>query len=196
MKRLRSFLMFFAGIGLMLCVGWLALPLALYKSVDQPVQFSHRLHTGESVGLTCENCHSFREDGSFTGTPSLEQCANCHATQLGSSDEEKKLVDLYVTPQREIPWLVYARQPDNVFFSHIHHVNGAGLACDRCHGPHGTTDHLRPLQVNRISGYSRDIWGASLAGFHTESWEGMKMDDCIRCHDRNGRTDSCIDCHK
>ena len=34
----------------------------------------------------------------------------------------KTFIDRYVTPQREPEWLVYARQPENVYFSHITHT--------------------------------------------------------------------------
>lgn len=196
MKRYRGFLMFLAGAAIMLATGWIAFPLALYKTIEQPLQFSHKTHTGESVGLTCESCHTFDSDGRFNGIPPLEQCAGCHASQLGTTEEEKKLVDDFVTPNREIPWLVYSRQPENVYFTHIQHVKNAAIPCEQCHGPHGSSDRLRPFQVNRISGYSRDIWGKSISGIHTNPWEGMKMDDCVRCHSQHGRTDGCLDCHK
>ncbi len=196
MKKSRGVLVFLAGALLMLAAGWIAFPLTLYRSIDQPLQFSHKIHTGESVGLTCETCHTFDSEGRFNGVPSLEQCAGCHASQLGTTDEEKKLVDEYVSRNREIPWLVYARQPDNVFFPHLQHVRQGAIPCERCHGPHGSSDRLRPLQVNRISGYSRDIWGESISRLGAQPWEGMKMDDCIGCHAQQGRSDGCIECHK
>ncbi len=88
-------------------------------------------------------------------------------------------------PTRPIPWRVYARQPDNVHFPHAVHVKRAGLACARCHGPHGTTDALRPFEQNRVSGYSRDVG------------RGMKMSDCEDCHARHGRAHtSCLACHR
>jgi hypothetical protein len=41
---------------------------------------------------------------------------------------------------------------------------------------------LRPYQYNRISRYSRDIWGHNIAGIKRNSWDRMKMNDCSRCH--------------
>jgi hypothetical protein len=63
-------------------------------------------------------------------------------------------------------------------------VNRARLKCEGCHGDHGRTDKLRPYQVDRISGYSRDIW------------RGKKMTDCVACHHQQGLEHSCLDCHK
>jgi menaquinone reductase, multiheme cytochrome c subunit len=187
---------FFAGMGLMLGVGWFAFPRALYRRIEQPVQFSHRVHTSEKVGLTCDGCHTFTEDGRFAGVPRIEQCAGCHAQAQGNTADEKIVVEKYVTPIREIPWLIYARQPENVYFSHAPHLRLAQLKCESCHGAHGSSDSLRPYEENRISGYSRDIWGRSISRLRNKPWEGMKMDDCDRCHSKQGVTAGCLDCHK
>ena len=146
--------------------------------------------------MSCEDCHGFGPDGRFAGIPPVARCAECHQEPLGTTREEKILVEEYVRTGREIPWLVYARQPDNVSFSHAVHVKRGGLSCERCHGPHGASDRLPPYEGNRISGYSRSIWGHSLARAGLAAWEGKKMTDCDACHHRLGRRDSCLDCHK
>ncbi len=189
-------LSFIGGIAAALALGWLAYPRALYRKIDQPLQFSHGIHTGPKVGLTCDSCHALRPDGTFSGLPGVEQCAPCHAQAQGNSADEKILVEKYVSPNREIPWLVYARQPENAYFPHAPHINVAKIECQRCHGPHGSSTSLRPLQVNRISGYSRDIWGQNISGFRSRPWDGMKMSDCSRCHAERGVSDSCLMCHK
>jgi len=108
---------------------------------------------------------------------------------MGTTQAEKNFIDGYVTPNREPPWKVYSRQPENVFFSHIAHVKLGRMKCETCHGGEGATDKLRPYQQDRISGYSRDIWGSAAA-------KGMKMDDCVDCHRQRGLEHSCLDCHK
>ena len=50
--------------------------------------------------------------------------------------------------------------------------------------------------MNRLSGYSRDIWGPSIARVGRKDWQGMKMSDCIQCHRAGGRESACLDCHK
>jgi menaquinone reductase, multiheme cytochrome c subunit len=195
--RLRGTIAFLSGLLLMLGAGWFAFPLALYETIEQPLQFSHDAHTGEEkAGMACEDCHSFREDGTFAGIPKLENCEGCHSEAQGESVAEKILFEQYISTNREIPWLVYARQPDNVYFSHIQHVRLAEINCERCHGPHGRTETLRSYERNRISGYSRDIWGRSISGIARAEWDGMKMDDCVACHAERGVVDSCLLCHK
>jgi hypothetical protein len=185
-----------AGLATMLTLGWFAYPHVLYKQIDQPLQFSHQTHTGAKAGLTCDACHSIRPDGSFSGLPRIEVCAPCHAQAQGSSPEEKILIEKYVTPNREIPWLVYAQQPENAYFPHAPHVGLAKIECGRCHGPHGASDRLRPFQLNRISSYSRDISGRRISGIRLKASGGMKMSDCSRCHAERRVSDSCLACHK
>jgi ribosomal protein L34E len=187
---------FLVGLTLALAAGWVVLPRAFYRTVPQPLEFSHKLHTSETVGLNCEDCHSFTTEGRFSGIPQTSRCAECHSEPLGTSETEKKLVEEYVRPGQEIPWLVYSRQPDNVYFPHIQHVKNAGLECATCHGPHGASERLRPYRVDRVSGYSRDLSGRSLPGFHQEPAWGLRMDDCCRCHAEKGGAKSCLACHK
>lgn len=160
------------------------------------MQFSHVTHAGEKAGMACTDCHALGEDGRFQGIPAVTKCGECHAAQLGESESEKVLVEEYVTMNKEVPWLVYSRQPDNAYFPHASHLKLGEMKCEDCHGPHGQSENLRPYQVNRISGYGRDIWGQNISGFPSESWQGMKMDRCVRCHAQHNRRDGCIDCHK
>jgi hypothetical protein len=187
---------FLLGLGAAMILGWFGLPAILYESIEQPLQFSHALHTGDDVCMDCESCHGFDAEGHFTGTPSVEVCAGCHDECLGESEDEKTLVAHYIVPSLQIPWLVYARQPDNVHFPHAQHVRLAELPCERCHGPHDQTEKLRPFERNLLSGYSRDIWGRNISGISTEQWDGMKMGDCSHCHREQGVVESCLDCHK
>ena len=173
-------LFFLAGVLAALGAGWAGFPRVIYQTRLQPVDFSHKIHT-DKAGAKCEDCHAFREDGSFAGTPTLEQCANCHAAPMGTSAVEKDFIDRYVTPHREPAWVSYARQPQNVWFPHAAHVKRAGLACDRCHGAIGASDRLPLYREDRVGGYSH---------------ETMSMDACIACHKADGRENNCLGCHK
>jgi hypothetical protein len=195
--RLKGSLFIVVGFAAALAAGWGGLPHLLYRTHSQPLQFSHKAHT-DKAGLTCDGCHSLTEAGYFTGIPERETCAGCHAEPVTDDPDEKLLVDQYLKPQREIEWLVYSRQPQNVRFSHAIHLKRAKLECESCHGQHGKTGNLRIYQENRISGYSRDIWGYSISRISTKppKHPPMKMDDCIRCHDRNAIVTGCRACHK
>jgi hypothetical protein len=178
-------LFFILGLVVSLIVGWVIFPKVLYSHKKQPVDFNHALHN-ELVEDGCESCHFFREDGTYSGVPELAQCIDCHEEVNGEDPEEEKFVNEYVARGREVPWLIYSRQPQNVFFSHAAHVKMAQMECVTCHGPIGESETLKVYEENRISGYSRDIWGRNIAGFKRTSWDRMKMDDCAECHRKEG----------
>jgi len=177
---MKPILPFLAGAVLALAAGWSAFPRVIEKTRLQPVDFSHKVHA-EKAGAKCEDCHAFRDDGSFAGAPTLDKCAGCHAAPMGSTPAEKAFVENYVAQGREPQCVSYARQPENVWFPHIAHVKGGGVKCDQCHGEMASSDSLRPYRENRISGYSRDV---------------MSMDACIACHHQQKLEHSCLDCHK
>ena len=174
-------LFFIFGLVASLVLGWVIFPQLLYSKKKQPVDFNHALHN-ELVEESCESCHFFREDGTYSGVPKLAQCIDCHEEVNGEDPEEEKFVTQYVAKGREVPWLVYARQPDCVFFSHIAHVKMGQMDCVTCHGHIGESESLKDYEANRITGYSRDIWGKNIAGIKWNSWDRMKMDDCSECH--------------
>jgi hypothetical protein len=196
-------LFFIFGLAASLVLGWVVFPQLLYSQKEQPIQFNHVLHN-ELVDNGCESCHYFREDGTYSGVPKLAQCIDCHEEVQGESAEEEKFVTQYVQRDREVPWRVYARQPDCVFFSHAAHVKMGKMDCVTCHGPIGESETLKVYEANRITGLSRDIWGRNIAGFKKNSWDRMKMDDCSECHQREDvnqnsvQTDKggCFVCHK
>jgi hypothetical protein len=174
-------LFFIIGFVVSIIIGWVLFPKLLYSQKKQPIDFNHALHNQE-VGQDCGSCHFFREDGSFAGVPKIEQCALCHDEVLGESEDEAILVEEYIYKDKEIPWLIYSKQPDCVFFSHAAHVKMAKMDCKTCHGPIGESESLKTYEENRITGYSRDIWGKNISGIRKNEWDRMKMDDCAACH--------------
>lgn len=195
-------LFFIVGVVASLIIGWAVFPKLLYSKKNQPIDFNHKLHLGE-VEEGCQSCHFLREDGSFSGIPKLASCMECHEEVQGEDPNEKKFVEEYVQKEREVDWLVYARQPDNVFFSHAAHIKMAKIECSVCHGHTGTSESSRVYEANRLTGYSRDIWGKNIAGIKKNTWDRMKMDDCADCHAEAGKKSSaqtvreaCFVCHK
>jgi hypothetical protein len=188
-------LFFMLGLIVSLIVGWVIFPQVLYSQKKQPVDFNHVLHN-EEVEDDCESCHFFREDGTFSGVPKLSQCIDCHEEVNGEDPEEEKFVNEYVSKDREVPWLIYSRQPSNVFFSHAAHVKMAQMDCVTCHGNIGESENLKVYEENRISGYSRDIWGKNIAGFKRNTWDRMKMDDCSECHQKENANQNSVQTHK
>ncbi|SOB57966.1 Menaquinone reductase, multiheme cytochrome c subunit [Pseudodesulfovibrio profundus] len=241
-KRCGGAIPFIIGFLATCVLGWAVIPGMFYEDVEQPIWFSHAIHV-EGEGMDCESCHYFRDDGSYTGFPTNEVCAECHAVdpeeamesiveegidpndyeaimqaELGaiednllSADEdalqaEREYVVKYLIQGKEVPWLTYQYQPDNVYFSHKAHENldiaelaemkkelsdvvdvsifdePAEQNCNLCHLKDiGVNDQPPAVERNILSGYSKMT---------------MKMWKCERCHALKGQSNACFTCHK
>jgi len=192
----RTLRVFGLGLAVALLAGWVAFPRALYVERHQPIEFRHQTHAEKSGNAQCTGCHVLRDDGTYAGIPTQETCAGCHSDRIGSTQEEAILVNEYIKPGKEIPWLVYARQPANVWFSHAVHVRRAGLACAECHSTYGGSDAVRVYKQDRISGYSQDISWQPTASLRHMPHYGMSMSDCEDCHRRRHAQVGCLGCHE
>ena len=186
---------FVVGLVVMLCIGWILFPRVLYVEKPQPMNFSHLKHGGQ-IDLTCDSCHSFRQDGSFKGIPDIATCVPCHENTNSQSPDEALLIADYIEKNREIPWRVYSRQPICVYFAHAPHVLMAKIDCQTCHGPKQEEKVMPVYEQNWITTYSRNIWGNNIAGLKLHSWDRMKMDDCADCHRERNAPNGCFVCHK
>jgi hypothetical protein len=129
---------------------------------------------------------------------------------LSSSEEniqaEREYIVKYLIQGKEVPWLNYQYQPDNVYFSHQAHaaLDIAELAemkdelssvvdksvfdepaeqnCNLCHLKDIDKNDTPPaFERNILSGYSKMT---------------MKMWKCERCHALKGQPNACYTCHK
>jgi hypothetical protein len=143
---------------------------AYSPSVRQPVAFNHRKHV-EEAGLACSTCHEFYEKEAFSGLPSADTCAACHAEPQGKSAAELELVRL-LKSGAPLDWKPLFRQPPHVFYSHRRHVVSGKIDCVVCHGTIAKTS-APPSSVRRL-----------------------RMQDCIDCHRRRGVATDCTTCHR
>ena len=141
---------FVIGFVAAVIAGWVLYPDLIYSKKTQPVSFSHKVHAEQ--GLACTDCHTFRDDGSFAGIPTNEKCNECHADVVGTNPAEKVYVDKYGKTGKEVPWLIYQYQPDNVIFSHKAHES---LECTSCHPDMAKNDVPPTYYQNKLSGYSK-----------------------------------------
>lgn len=187
---------FFVGFVVMLVLGWWAFPQVLFSKAEQPIRFSHVVHV-EDGGMACEDCHYLNEDGSYAGIPTTEACAECHADVMGEDPAEAEFVEKYVNEEKEVPWLIYQDQPDNVFFSHAAHQD---QECTTCHPNVGESDTPPSHYRNILTGYSNGgykiVFGRGVGVDPAYSRGTMKMWECERCHAENGQSNACYVCHR
>lgn len=187
---------FFVGFVAMLFLGWWVFPRVLFSESQQPIRFSHVIHV-EDAGMFCDDCHYLNDDGSFNGLPSTESCANCHYEVIGTDPAEEKFVEEYVNEDREVEWLVYQDQPDNVYFSHAAHQD---MDCTTCHPDMANNDTPPTHYKNILTGYSNGGYmiqfGRGVGVDEAYSRGTMKMWECERCHAEKGQSNACFVCHR
>ncbi len=191
---------FIVGLVVALILGWWVLPGLMLVEAKQPIAFNHVAHI-DGAGMECSQCHYVREDGTFHGRPTTADCAECHADAMSDNPEDIRFVNEYVKTGKEIrdEWLIYQKQPDNVFFSHAaHSVERCGtchteyeedptLLCNQCHLDMAKTTTPPVYKENRLSGYSKDT---------------MIMWTCENCHAQPthlssaNTSNACFVCHK
>jgi hypothetical protein len=98
---------------------------------EQPVQFSHKHHSGDD-GIDCRYCHTSVETSASAGMPSTQTCMNCHSQIWADSPYLEPVRESYRT-NKPIEWTRVHDLPDFVYFNHSIHVN-KGVGCSTCHG--------------------------------------------------------------
>lgn len=162
-----GFIVFFVLSGVVVALGKGRL---FVPSVVQPIAFNHKKHVQEN-GLECSACHQSFEKEAFSGVPSADICATCHAEPQGKSPEEARLVKL-LQEGGALDWKPLFRQPPHVFYSHRRHVVIGKIECASCHGAIAATT-TPPGHVTKL-----------------------RMQDCVDCHRRRGASTDCTACHR
>ena len=155
-------------------IGWL-LPLAglsgcmlvgALTSEPPPFAFPHAVHAEE--GLGCTDCHRGAEESDQPGMPVLKQCKLCHAELDAEKPPERRVEALFDGDHYRGAGV--SALDEEIVFSHQRHVT-AEVECSACH--QGIETNTR---VDR-----------SLA---------VDMDDCMRCHQQQGKPNDCATCHR
>ena len=187
--KLRGTIVFLIGVLAALGAGWAGFPRVIYQTRRQPVDFSHQVHA-DKAGSKCDDCHAFRPDGTLRRrSHSWISAPAATPPLMGATAAEKNFIDHYVTPQREPEWLVYARQPENVYFSHITHVKTRQLEVRKM--PRRPRHHQHAAALP--AGPHQRLFARHLG---TAARPAMTMDACVACHRQSHLEHSCLDCHK
>jgi hypothetical protein len=102
-----------------------------YLEIQQPVQFSHKHHTGDD-GIDCRYCHTAVETSYSAGIPPTQTCMNCHS-QIWADSPYLEPVRASFRENKPIEWQRVHDLPEYVYFNHSIHV-AKGVGCSSCHG--------------------------------------------------------------
>jgi len=155
-------------LGLLIISGRLLQWLNFEKNPDQPIAFSHKLHTGK-VGLKCDQCHGYTGRSRKAGIPDMKICMDCHKKVATDKPEIKKLMK-YWEEKEPVPWNKVHILPWHVHFTHKRHIK-AEIDCTVCHG------EVRAMTVAR-------------------QVRSLDMGWCVNCHREMGAPTDCLVCHK
>ncbi|MFO8083547.1 MAG: cytochrome c3 family protein [Desulfobacterales bacterium] len=134
---------------------------------EQPIPFSHRVHTGVK-NIQCEFCHPYVAQSSFPGLPPVEKCLYCHNYIIANHPWIKKEHEYFDT-NTPTPWQKVNYVAEHVFFNHQRHIKKE-IECEQCHGEVEKMDRLMA--------------------------EPFRMGFCIECHrEKNANLDCWLACH-
>lgn len=125
-----------------------------YLERQQPVQFSHKHHSGDD-GIDCRYCHTSVETSNSAGMPSTQTCMNCHS-QLWADAPYLEPIRASFRENKPIEWERVHDLPEYAYFNHSIHV-AKGIGCSSCHG---------------------DV--ANMAAVYQQ--ESLQMEWCLSCH--------------
>lgn len=193
-----------AVIGEIVFVEAAALGRQQYYQPDQPVWFSHEVHSGQNQ-IDCEYCHFTANKSMYAGIPPVETCMNCHnqvkeGKQTGTL-EIAKIFDAF-EKNRPIEWVKVYNLPDHVYFNHAQHVNIGKMECEDCHGEVEKMDRI--IQESDLSmGWCVDCHRAETVQFasnkfydqYTELHKKIKNGKIQDVTVQNVGGDECAKCH-
>ena len=164
-----NYIMVCAGILIMmvLFLYLFYMPPAYDIGPEQPIPFSHRVHTGVKE-IQCRFCHPYVDRSPHPGIPPVEKCLYCHKYIIANHPEIKK-EHQYFNTGTPTPWRKVNYLPEHVLFKHQRHIR-KNINCGECHGEIEAMD--------RIQGVS------------------FKMGFCIQCHEQKTAPLDCwLACH-
>jgi hypothetical protein len=138
---------------------------------QQPIDFPHKIHHINEIGIECNACHSGVSLGPRAGLPSINFCMSCHEDIGDPNDSRIQTLRAHAKRGEDMPWQrVYGFfEESHVRFNHAPHIR-AGVDCAMCHG---------------------DLTQMTVAERVVEHTMGF----CINCHKQKGASNDCLTCH-
>ena len=145
--------------------------LGIRNKPQQPIDFPHKIHVVDQIGIECQDCHTGVTTGSRAGLPSINFCMRCHEDIGDARDQRIQSLRDYAKRGEDMPWQrVYGFfEESHVRFNHAPHIR-SGVECMTCHGDVG-----QMTVAERVVDHS--------------------MGFCLDCHKQRGASIDCLACH-
>jgi hypothetical protein len=115
---------------------------------DQPIKFSHQIHSQEN-NIDCRYCHHIADFSKSAGIPSNNVCMNCHnVVRNGTFSGRFEINKIHYAAEsgQPVEWVRIHKLPDHSVFNHSQHVNAGQLDCSQCHGQVETMHIVRQVE--------------------------------------------------
>ena len=74
--------------------------LSIKPKPQQPIDFPHKIHTVNEIGIECQECHTGVQRGAQAGIPSINFCMTCHEDIGNKADAGiRSLRDVWSRPE-------------------------------------------------------------------------------------------------
>jgi hypothetical protein len=145
--------------------------LGIKPKPQQPIDFPHKIHTFNEIGVECDTCHTGVKTGARAGIPGINTCMFCHEDVGDAADSRIQSLRDHAKRGEDMSWQrVYGfLEESHVRFNHAPHIR-AGVDCAMCHGDL-TTMTVAQRVVDHTMGF------------------------CINCHQQKGASNDCLTCH-
>ena len=153
---------------------------------DKPLYTAKESHMTADTGGECASCHESSEESHTSVGITLDECDDCHDTDLGELMVNTDCTDCHASanPPSE------SRSNCNVCHTNLYPevsvVPHMGTEdCSQCHAGHISVDGYNDMCV--------DCHLATVAEF--EEFGGKHYTRCDVCHVQHGEVPACVDCH-
>lgn len=154
----------------------------MQKDAEKKLIFKHKYHLKNNYVTGCNECHSYDNEGRFTGIPTVKTCTGCHKRNgpLESQNPKVALQKPAINKFKDTdkPWESWAAQPDLVYFSHKVVMTARfddgrkKVRCASCHGDKANSNDTKMIKGKMLMGQCMDC--------HTALHISNK---CAVCHD-------------
>lgn len=166
-NRVPLFLTVITVILVALFLYYFYMPPAADIGPEQPIPFSHRLHSGIKE-IQCRFCHPYVARSIHPGIPPVEKCLYCHNYIIPKHPQILK-EHRYFHTATPTPWIKVNYLAEHVVFNHQRHIKKE-IACRQCHGDVETMDRLKGKK--------------------------FEMGFCVECHrEKKANLDCWLACH-
>ncbi len=148
---------------------------------EQPIKFSHKVHSGENK-IQCIYCHTGVYESKYASIPPVSICLNCHnVITRGTNTAEMEIDKIHesVNSGKPVRWVKVYNLPKHVFFSHAQHVKVGKIECKTCHGDVASMGRIQQV-VDLSMGWCVNCHRETKVDFDNKYYTSYKLHEDLK----------------